>query len=276
MTTFTGFVPRDAARKYGAEALAICESGQYVSPSGKSISITGLIQEAKSQTVSYPPAYPIPPGDGQRYETAVEVVNETTLSAARRLLAGGYDPVVLNFASATTPGGGFLDGARAQEEYLAWSSCLFACLRDNPMYSFHRENWTPFYTDYAIYSPSVTVFREDNGDLLETPYYAGIITSAAVNAHKVPDAERSRVAMEMGSRIDKVLAVGRAHGHDAIVLGAWGCGAFANDPSVIAGLFRQSLNGPFAGTYRRVVFAIVDWSPERKTIGPFERAMLPQ
>ncbi len=61
----------------------------------------------------------------------------------------------------------------------------------------------------------------------------------------------------MWSRILKVLAAGVHHGHDSIVLGAWGCGAFGNRSSEIAPLFRKALEASFRGAYRRVAFAIV-------------------
>jgi uncharacterized protein (TIGR02452 family) len=89
-------------------------------------------------------------GDNQ---TVIEVKNETTLAAARRLLDLARKPVALNFASATHPGGGFLSGGLAQEESLARSSGLYACLRNNPMYEYHRSNYDPLYSNYAIYSP---------------------------------------------------------------------------------------------------------------------------
>ena len=69
-----------------------------------------------------------------------------------------------------------------------------------------------------------------------------------------------------------MLSVGLLHRHDAIVLGAWGCGAFGNDPSLIAGLFKESIEKDVPGGYRKIVFAIVDTWEDRRTIGPFERA----
>ena len=75
----------------------------------------------------------------------------------------------------------------------------------------------------------------------------------------------------MWQRIIKVLAIGVLHGHDSIVLGAWGCGAFGNDGEEIAEMFECALRINFKGAYRRVIFAITDWSPERRFIGPFER-----
>jgi uncharacterized protein (TIGR02452 family) len=178
--------------------------------------------------------------------------------------------VALNFASATHPGGGFLSGARAQEEYLARSSGLYACLKDNPMYEFHRSNYDPLYSNYAIYSPQVPVFRSDDGLLLEEPYCVSIITSPAVNASKLDPGRRREIKPAMWRRILKILSIGIMHGHDSIVLGAWGCGAFGNDSSEIARLFKDALEVNLKGAYRRVIFAIVDWSPEKRFIGPFQ------
>jgi uncharacterized protein (TIGR02452 family) len=76
----------------------------------------------------------------------------------------------------------------------------------------------------------------------------------------------------MWSRILKVLAVAERHGHKALVLGAWGCGAFGNDGNEIAKLFRRALEDNFHGVFEYVVFAITDWSDEERFIGPFVRA----
>ena len=73
----------------------------------------------------------------------------------------------------------------------------------------------------------------------------------------------------MASRIAKILAVAIHHGYEHLVLGAWGCGAFANDPRRTATDFRQALETDFAGAFSDVVFAITDWSEERRFLGPF-------
>jgi uncharacterized protein (TIGR02452 family) len=138
------------------------------------------------------------------------------------------------------------------------------------MYSYHRERYDPFYSDYVIYSPDVPVFRSDEGDLLDEPYKVSVITSPAVYAKRVQMERRDEILPAMWSRILKVLSVGRLHGHDSIVLGAWGCGAFENDPYEIAKLFNRALEENFKGAYKRVAFAIVDWSEERRFIGPFQ------
>jgi uncharacterized protein (TIGR02452 family) len=263
-------ISRDLAVKYGREAVRIIEAGQYTNPSGRVVQIAEMISSSTAGTRSYPPSQPLPEFDPGTYKTDIRIENETTLAAVCNLNADGYYPVALNFASATSPGGGFLDGARAQEEYLARSSGLYACLRDNPMYEFHRARRDALYTNYVVYSPGVPVFRADDGSLLEQPYTAAIITSPAVNAEHVRPERLKEIAPAMWARILKVLSAGLAHGHEAIVLGAWGCGAFGNDGYEIAGLFRKALAENFTGAYRRVTFAIVDWSPEKQFIRPFQ------
>ena len=69
--------------------------------------------------------------------------------------------------------------------------------------------------------------------------------------------------------LNRVLAVARAYGFTELVLGAWGCGAFRNDPGTTAEDFREAIEGPFSGAFKEIVFAITDWSPERKFLGPF-------
>lgn len=138
------------------------------------------------------------------------------------------------------------------------------------MYQYHMWNYDPLYSNYAIYSPAVPVFRADDGALLEEPYTVAIITSPAVNAGKLPEARHAEIGAAMWQRILKVLAIGILHGHDSIVLGAWGCGAFGNDGNEIAGLFDRALRNNFKGAYRCVIFAITDWSAEKSFIGPFE------
>jgi uncharacterized protein (TIGR02452 family) len=268
------FISRELAIQFGSEAVHIIESGQYRATSGRIVNIADLIERSAKGTKPYPPDSPIPEVPNQNDATQLEVENQTTLAAAERLLRMGHNPVALNFASATHPGGGFLSGACAQEEYLARSSGLYACLRNDPMYQFHMRDYDPVYPNYVIYSPAVPVFRADDGALLEEPYTIAIITSPAVNASQLAQARHAELVPTMWERILKVLAVGLLHGHDSIVLGAWGCGAFGNDPNEIAMLFDRALRENFKGAYRRVVFAVLDWSGEKRFIGPFQRRLV--
>jgi uncharacterized protein (TIGR02452 family) len=270
MGTFASQIDRRLATRLGEEAVTIGELGEYQAPSGVKVDIRTIVAAAVAGTVTYPPDMPtIESGQGP-HDTRIEVANETTLSAGKQLIDAGCNAVILNFASARSPGGGFLSGARAQQEYLARSSCLYECIRSNPMYEFHRLNDDPLYSNYAIYSPGVPVFRDDNHSLLEQPYNISIITSPAAYAKGLVPHRRAEIAPAMWRRILKVLALGVEHGHDGIVLGALCCGAFGNDGREIAHLFHKALSENFRGAYRRVIFAIVDWSADRKFIGPFE------
>jgi uncharacterized protein (TIGR02452 family) len=270
-------MPRDQAAELGQETVRILEAGRYVTASGQAVDVRESLRRCVEATRAYPPDQKLAGGGTPGGKpTAITVTNETTLAAARPLVEQGLRVVALNFASATAPGGGFLSGARAQEESLARSSGLYACLVGHPMYAFHRERRDATYTDYAIHSPDVPVIRTDDGALLERPWPCSFITCAAVNASAVLQRDPSRrpeILRAMRLRVGKVLAVAAAHAHETLVLGAWGCGAFGNDADEIAGLFREALAGPpFAGAFATVVFAVTDWSQERRFIGPFARA----
>jgi uncharacterized protein (TIGR02452 family) len=241
----------------------IVRAGKYVARTGVEIDIAEAVARAVRGTVLYLPEQleeqpPAPTGS-----TRFEVTDESTLAAARRLAASGTDPVAcLNFASARKPGGGYLSGAAAQEESLARSSALVACLAAAPeFYEFHNLDPDARYSDRVIYSPRVPVFRDDAGGLLERPYRVSFLTAAAPNVSAINDPEHlAEVPAILKRRAGSVLAAARRHGHARLVLGAWGCGVFGNDPSTVAGAFAALLrgDGPFAGAFTRVVFAILD------------------
>jgi len=52
-------------------------------------------------------------------------------------------------------------------------------------------------------------------------------------------------------------------------LGGWGCGAFGNDPYVVALMFKKALVKNFGGVFKHVIIAIVDWPNDDRFIGPF-------
>ena len=268
-------IPRDVAVRLGQEAVHIIEAGKYKAQSGRVVEIGPLVEHAVNETRSYPPDSEQPCSGPGSFPTSVKVQNETTLTAARRMREEGCIPAALNMASATSPGGGFRTGARAQEEYLCRSSALWACLRDSPMYAFHRSHTDPFYSDYVIYSPDVPVFRDDDSNLLDEIYLCCFITSPAVHAigvSKYMPLRQGEIVPTMKTRIHKVLSIAAAHHHTHLVLGAWGCGAFGNDGAMIASLFRSALDGEFRGLFKQVVFAITDWSDDQRFIGPFASA----
>jgi uncharacterized protein (TIGR02452 family) len=133
------------------------------------------------------------------------------------------------------------------------------------MYAAHRQRPLPDSTDWANLSPDVRVFRNDEGTALDAPWSVGFLTCAAPYAHALGQPHAGDL---LQARIRRVLAIARAHGYSALVLGAWGCGAFANDPRRTARDFKTAL-GEQAGSFAEVVSAIADWSPDRRYLGPF-------
>jgi uncharacterized protein (TIGR02452 family) len=263
---------RHEAAEMGREIIRIIDTGRYTSPAGNVVEVGEMIRRAQEGTISYPADESLPGFPPGTHRTQIDVENETTLAAAQRLIAAGGRPAALNFASARHPGGGFLGGARAQEESLARASALYACINGNPMYAYHQRHSDAMYSNYASYSPDVPVLRDDDGELLAEPYLCAFITSPAVNAKVVRErrqASASQIRAAMKKRVEKVLTVAAIHGHESLVLGAWGCGVFGNDCGEIADLFASALDTTFAGAFAHVVFAVLDTSPERRFIGPF-------
>ncbi|GAB7041906.1 MULTISPECIES: TIGR02452 family protein [Catenuloplanes] len=268
------------AAEIAADTLRALEAGHY-GLDGHRVALAESVQRSIAGTVTYPPESLGPDPVTAPAGGTVEVRGETTLAATRRLAAAGHRVAALNFASGRTPGGGFLRGAIAQEETLARSSALYPCLAGNPMYAANRASGDPMYTDAVIYSPDVPVFRDDRGGWLDRPYPCGFLTCAAVNASVLlqrtpPDGRataRARITAAMRRRIAAVLTAGLRHRHDAIVLGAWGCGVFGNDPATVARLFAEALHGPFAGAYPLVVFSIFDPSARQPVLHTFREAL---
>jgi len=263
-------IPRSTSAALGNSAVEATRKGCYRTSAGARVDWGDLIQTACSSKRSIRPDDPLPAYAGPAYpETRIQVANETTLGASRRLVENGLRPLALNFANGITPGGGFLSGARAQEEVLCRSSALFETLVGDPMYEEHRKRLLPDSSDWAIYSPDVPVFRTDDGTEIETPWLLSFITCAAPYA---PGVGQSKSGDLLQQRIHRVLAIARAYGYQALVLGAWGCGAFANDPHRTAADFRQALENDFSGAFSDIVFAVTDWSPERRYFGAFRDA----
>lgn len=269
---------RAECQRQATETVAILRRGSYVAPSGRTVDITAAVRDSVARTIEHKPEESFPtPAAGLR-STRIGVVNGTSLASARDMSARGAVPLVLNFASAKKPGGGFQNGARAQEESLARASTLFACLDGREMYDFHRQHHDCMYTSWMIWSPDVLVLRdEETNALLEEPWRCAFLTAPAPNAKVVLEREPSRadeVERVMRSRVERSLAVAAAHGHTHLVLGAWGCGVFGNQPRIVADAYaEQLLRGPYAGVFDEVVFAVLDGSDERRFIRPFVDAL---
>jgi len=261
------------AASLGQSTRQILADGFYQTAAGQIVDLAPLLAQARAGVRSYPPEASLPAAAVGTHATRITVTNETTIAAMRRSAQDHRQVAALNFASARHPGGGWLSGAHAQEESLARASGLVACIADDPMYARHAQSHDALYTSSAIYTPDVPMFRDDAGQLLDAPYLVSFITAPAVNAGVVlarDPSRRNAVTAAMRERIVRVLAIAAVHGHTTLVLGAWGCGVFQNDPAEIAGLFAAALGGPFHGAFADVIFAVLDTSAERRFICPFE------
>jgi uncharacterized protein (TIGR02452 family) len=262
------FMERDRAASLGHSAVQISKDGSYLNSKHEKIDIASMVQFSISHKVSIPPDMVLPQSAIQFEETRIQATNETTLQAGIRLLKNSSKVLALNFANGVSAGGGFLHGARAQEECLCRSSGLYLTLKGDPMYEAHAKRSAPDSTDWAILSPDVPVFRSDDGTTLDAPYLLSFLTCAAPYA---PTIGKAKSAELMKSRIHRVLEIAASYGYDSLVLGAWGCGAFDNDPVEVAKSFKIGLTNEFSGCFKEIVFAIVDWSQSRRLLGVFNK-----
>ena len=270
---------RNKRAQLGKETVEIVERGWYETADGRHVDIAPQVAKCLSATRLYTPTELdalLSSVQRRAGNTIFDVSNETSLSAAQRLVVehGRVNTLCLNFASAKNPGGGFLGGSQAQEESLARSSALYATLlTQDGYYLANRRFDSTLYTDHMILSPGVPVIRDDAGSLLPEPYALTILTAPAVNAGTVRRNERSQVQSTMAKRIAKVLALAASCGYQDLILGAWGCGVFRNDPHEVASLFANTLmtGGPFCNQFATVTFAVLDTTDNRRIIGPFEK-----
>ena len=198
----------------------------------------------------------------------VVVSGKRTLEASEIYAKQGKRVCVLNFASATNPGGGVIHGSSAQEEAICRCSTLYPCLNTrtmwNEFYTPHRNADNPLYNDDCIFTPGVKVFKSDINfpeRLPETEWWdVDVITCAAPNLRSIPG---NRMNPNAGSRkadityeglralhtarIQRIFEVAMVNRAEILILGAFGCGAFCNPPELVAEVFAE-----FTEKYREV------------------------
>lgn len=164
--------------------------------------------------------------------------------------AGKEDKIcVLNYASYSNPGGGFLKGSTAQEEALCYASGLYPCLvKQGEWYAKHcNENHAMLYSDDYIYSINVPFVI--NGKV----YFVDVISIAA------PNYAKSKYAANdiMEDRMELLYKIPVRYGATTLLLGAWGCGVFGNETDVIANKWKD-LSVRYNGLYKEIVHPVID------------------
>ena len=217
----------------------------------------------------------------KRYKTEITVINEDCLYAAKDLYDDGYSPAVVNFASFRVPGGGVRKGSRAQEENICRRTNLFESifrfidtLAKEYGLPLEKKQYPLPVNHGAIYSPSISVFRasEDrNYEFLDETFPIDIITIAAL---KNPPVDSKGHLTDWAKSITKekirtMLNLAIFWENDSLVLGAFGCGAFANPPEDVAKLFKEVLNEPdYKDKFEKIVFAVLDDGNSHKEHNP--------
>ncbi len=239
--------------------------------------LTGSIKETIARTKVYPPNQEPFYMPVHYMQAGISVTNERTLAAAARLHKK-YPKchiAVLNFASATNPGGGVKSGSAAQEESLCRCSTLYDCLNTSDLrfdfYKMHRRQNDLRYTDTCIYTPDVTVFKTDTRfpELMDEQdwFKVDVITCAAPNLRKIPynrmnpgkgtaltlsDDELYLIHYNRAWQIARIAEENEA---EILILGAFGCGAFNNNPKVVASVYRDLLHH-IDGAFVEICFAV--------------------
>lgn len=223
------------------------------------------------------------------YSPTVTVSGKRSLEAAVEYAKQGLKTCVLNFASASNPGGGVTHGSSAQEESICRCSTLYPCLNTGDMwgcfYTPHRNAHNPLYNDDCIYTPDVYVIKSDTSVpklLPESEWQkVNIITCAAPNLRPKPSNsmnpgagdKQAKVTDEelaelLTSRICRIFEIAAANGNEALILGAFGCGAFMNPPNVVAKVFSEQLQ-TFRGYFRAIEFAVYHTEREAQNYNAF-------
>lgn len=181
-----------------------------------------------------------------RYATVITVTDEDTFGAASH-----YDNACcLNFASHKRPGGGYKAvqhvpmPIKTQEEDLFRRSNLPDIMDTKQV----RQHY-PLSGVEGIYCGGVQVER-DNKLVAHDPYTVAVVTVPAVVN---PQPHQKCLVRD---KVKRILEIAADQGHDVLILGAWGCGVFNNDPEEIARLFKGFLEDEFRGVFSEVVFAI--------------------
>lgn len=214
----------------------------------------------------------------------IVVSKKRSFEAAQAYLP--HQTCVLNFASATNPGGGVVLGSTAQEECLCRCSTLYANLTDGkvwkPFYGAHREQHNQLYNDDCIYTPDVVVFKTDTREpkLLDKAdwWKVNVITCAAPNLRPDRDGNRSVRIGEKElyalhvKRMRRIMNIVAGRGNDVVILGAYGCGAFKNPPEVVAAAMRQ-VSWEYRYHFKTIEFAVYCSPRDERNYDVFKRVI---
>eukprot|EP01129_Flabellula_baltica_P001850 TRINITY_DN11754_c0_g1_i1.p1 TRINITY_DN11754_c0_g1~~TRINITY_DN11754_c0_g1_i1.p1 ORF type:complete len:316 (-),score=59.66 TRINITY_DN11754_c0_g1_i1:417-1364(-) len=269
-------------RKYvQMDTIQICDKLQYVLHDGNVVSLdSDDVKKTATSTVFYDMSLlfdqvsgGVSESDLYEEEVVVDVFPGDCIDAGIFLKEEGYHPLILNMASNYKPGGGYMNGAGAQEENLFRRTNYIHSLEDFNKWDEDRDWGYPLEDYQGIYSPNVFVFRESEANsytLMEAPIRMSFVAVPAVRRPKI---YKSGGVFRLNENIERVtrnkmrmiFKIALENGHDSLVLSAMGCGAFGNPPNHIASLFKE-VTQEFKSSFRLITFAIIsDKNCHKKT-----------
>lgn len=231
------------------ENTAISETGSYTAADGTKVTLPENGKALSDRTFMLLPEKKTDPTECIRktpFRIADNTVSADTITCIqqlRRTVSG--EIIALNFANANVPGGGYRFGGDAQEESLCRCSLLYAAIAPHKeYYRWHRLHPTPFYSDRMLISPDIPIIRHMDGTLTAEPVRCTFVTCAAVNRRiaelmLIPD---HFISKTMNRRIHGILAAMAERAPEAIVLGAFGCGAFGNRRKTVYPMIENAVN----------------------------------
>lgn len=253
--------------KVAEDTLKILETGKYTF-SGQEINLFEQLKNSLNNTIVYSESE-IESFKGAKItdsknETTVVVTKNSVVTDA--IIEAGENEVVtvLNFASARNAGGGFLNGSMAQEEAICYASGLYKTLQNqNKFYKNPKHFANGLYSHSMIYSPAVPIFKDSKGELISEPKFVNFITSPAVNVKDLKAKGNKEllklVDRTMLDRIEGVIALAKEKGTETLILGAFGCGVFENNPYKVKDAFVTVLNKEeYKNVFKKVVFSIYE------------------
>lgn len=225
--------------------------------------------------------------------TKVVVSGKRAIEAAEEYVRQGKKVCVLNFASATNPGGGVVNGSSAQEECICRCTTLYPCLNNDDLwtdfYKPHRKAANPLYNNDCIYTPDICVFKSDINFPEPLPrdkwWKVNILTCAAPNLRERPSnpmnphagykqvkVTPTELETLLTYRIRRIFEVAVANENEVLILGAFGCGAFRNPHEIVGKVFCNVMQDHL-GYFDTIEYAVYHTECEAANYEAFKRVM---
>ena len=178
------------------------------------------------------------------HTTKVSVINEDCMVTANRL-SRLRRTCLLNMASYKKPGGGVKSGAMSQEEELARRSNLIFGL---------SSLYYPLQEDKFLFTKGVTFFKDSDYNIIPS-FKVDVITMAALNINGKDKPDGYETVMR--DKIEAIIRYPCKLDCGNLVLSAFGCGVFKNDPTFVANEFKKAIQ-KYGGIYSNITFSILN------------------